>query len=65
MGQFPTEAVLGRKIDKLSDYVGKEFDVEFFGVKKKVIPIYHTSPASPLSYKGNEPIFLGLKKYVK
>jgi len=64
MGQYPTEAILGVKIKKLSDYVGKEFEVEFYGKKKIVIPIYHTSPASPLSYKGNVHIFENLKKYI-
>lgn len=64
MGQYPTEAILNIKIDKLSDYVGKEFKIDINGVKKLVIPIYHTSPASPLSYKGNFPIFENLKKYL-
>ena len=63
MGQYPTEAVLGVKVDRLSDFVGKEYELEFDGKKKIVIPIYHTSPASPLSYKGNEPIFNYLKKF--
>ena len=57
MGQFPTETVLGFKIDKLKDVVGKKYEVEFNGKIKTVIPIYHTSPANPLCYKGNEPIF--------
>ena len=64
MGQYPTEAILGVKVNKLSDYVGKEYEVDFYGVKKIVIPIYHTSPASPLSYKGNVQIFESLKKYM-
>lgn len=64
MGQFPTEAILGTKINKLSDYVGREFEINFNGVKKIVIPIYHTSPASPLSYKGNLSIFENLRKYL-
>lgn len=57
MGQFPTEAVLGFKVEKLKDIVGKKYEVNFNGKIKKVIPIYHTSPANPLCYKGNEPIF--------
>ena len=36
--------------------------VEIEGKKKIVIPIYHTSPASPLCYKGNEGIFNGIIK---
>ena len=61
MGQYPTEVVLGRKIEKLKDYVGKEFFIKFGNTTKKVIPIYHTSPANPLCYKGNENIFKNLK----
>ena len=57
MGQFPTETILGIKIDKLKDVVGNIYNVDFNGKIKKVIPIYHTSPANPLCYKGNEPIF--------
>ena len=38
---------------KFFDVVGKVFDVNGF----KVIPIYHPSPISPLSFKGNEEIF--------
>jgi len=57
MGQYPTEVVLGVKVDRLKDFVGREFYVDFGGGEKKVIPIYHTSPASPLCYKGNEEIF--------
>lgn len=57
MGQFPTEAILGKKITKLKDYVGKIFEIKIGQYFRKVIPIYHTSPISPLSFKGNEPIF--------
>lgn len=57
MGQYPTEVVLGAKINKLKHYVGKEFTVNFGNSQKLVIPIYHTSPANPLCYKGNEEVF--------
>ena len=57
MGQYPTETILGFKIDKLKDVVGKRFEVTIGNCKKVVIPIYHTSPANPLCYKGNETIF--------
>ena len=60
MGQYPTEVILGTKINKLKDFVGKEFLVNFGQSTKKVIPIYHTSPANPLCYKGNEIIFKNL-----
>lgn len=57
MGQYPSETILGFKIDKLKDVVGKRFEIEVSNSKKIVIPIYHTSPANPLCYKGNEIIF--------
>ena len=57
MGQFPTETILGIKINKLSDIVGKKFEITFGNKTKMVIPIYHTSPANPLCFKGNEKIF--------
>jgi len=57
MGLYPTETILGKKINRLSDVVGKKFEINFGNTTKTVIPIYHTSPANPLCYKGNEKIF--------
>lgn len=57
MGQYPTEALLGRKIERLKDVVGQKFVMNLEGKEKTVLPIYHTSPANPLCYKGNEKIF--------
>lgn len=48
LGDSATKTILDIKYKKFSDVVGKEFEV---------IPIYHPSPISPLSYKGNEEIF--------
>ena len=62
MGQYPTEVVLGEKVKKLKDYIGKEFVIDFGSDKKLVIPIYHTSPANPLCYKGNEEVFKKINK---
>lgn len=62
MGLIPSEIVLGYKIKKLNDVVGKRFEIKFGKSQKTIIPIYHTSPASPLCYKGNEPIFNELKR---
>ena len=56
LGDSATKAILDFKYKKFSDVVGKVFDVNGF----KVIPIYHPSPISPLSYKGNEGIFKNL-----
>lgn len=61
MGQYPTETILGVKVNKLKDFVGKEFKIDFGKTTKIVIPIYHTSPANPLCYNGNEEIFKKLK----
>ena len=49
--------LLQKQYKKFSEIVGKEFYVG--GIK--TIPIYHPSPISPLSYKGNIPIFEKLK----
>lgn len=57
MGQYPTETILGFKVNKLKEVVGKIYEIEINNKKKIVIPIYHTSPANPLCYKGNEKIF--------
>ena len=48
------------KYKKFSEVVGKEFTIDNI----KVIPIYHPSPISPLSLKGNIPIFEQLKKTI-
>lgn len=57
LGDAATRTILDIKYKKFSDVVGKEFDVN--GIK--VIPIYHPSPISPMSYKGNIDIFKNLK----
>ena len=57
LGYYATKAILDIKYKKFSDVVGKEFIVGDY----KVIPIYHPSPISPLSYNGNIEIFKKLK----
>lgn len=64
MGQYPSEVMLGFKIEKLSQVVGKKWNIVIKNRNYTVIPIYHPSPASPFSYKGNEPIFKGIIKEV-
>lgn len=64
MGQYPTETILGIKLNKLSDVVGRKFEINFGNTIKTVIPIYHTSPANPLCYKGNEKIFKELNDII-
>lgn len=57
LGDAATKSILDIKYDKFSDVVGKEFDVNGY----KVVPIYHPSPISPMSYKGNIEIFKNIK----
>lgn len=62
LGDTATKAILNIKYSKFSEVVGKVFEKEINGKIIKVIPIYHPSPVSPLSYKGNLPIFQKLKE---
>ena len=58
LGEFPTRNLLNFKFGKFADVVGNIYEVDGF----KVLPIYHPSPISPKSYKGNIPIFENLKE---
>lgn len=60
LGEFPTRNILDFKFNKFGDVVGKLYEVDGF----KVLPIYHPSPISPKSYKGNLPVFMKLKEYM-
>jgi len=64
MGKYPTEAILNVKIDTFKNYVGKEYYIECGKNKRLVIPIYHTSPANPLCYKGNVEIFKKINEHI-
>ena len=57
LGDAVTKSILDIKYKKFSDVVGKTFNVNGY----KVIPIYHPSPISPMSYIGNIEIFKNLK----
>lgn len=57
LGEFPTKNILNFNFLKFSDVVGQIYEVNNY----KVLPIYHPSPISPKSYKGNIPIFEHLK----
>lgn len=61
LGDAATKTILKVKYKKFNEIVGKEFYVD--GIK--IIPIYHPSPISPLSYKGNIPIFENLKNKIR
>ncbi|MCM1053505.1 MAG: hypothetical protein NC483_05990 [Ruminococcus sp.] len=57
LGEFPTRNLLNFKFNKFSDVVGNIYEVNGY----KILPIYHPSPISPKSYKGNVPIFEKLR----
>ncbi|MCI8460506.1 MAG: hypothetical protein HFE81_03845 [Bacilli bacterium] len=61
LGEFPTRNLLNFKFKKFADVVGNIYEIEGY----KILPIYHPSPISPKSYKGNIPIFEELKKYLE
>lgn len=65
MGVHPTQALLQIKINKFSDFVGKEFDLMLGSKRFKVIPIYHPSPLNPKGYKDNIPIFEKIGEILK
>ena len=53
LGEFPTRSLLDFKFKKYQEVVGNIYEVNGY----KILPIYHPSPISPKSYKGNIPIF--------
>ena len=61
LGDAATKTILNIKYKKFSDVVGKVFNINGY----KVIPIYHPSPVSPMSYKGNIEIFKNIKEIGK
>lgn len=60
LGEFPTRNLLPNTFKKYSDVVGTIHKVDNYNV----LPIYHPSPISPKSYKGNLPIFKYLKEWM-
>ena len=53
LGDIATKSILEIKYSKFCDVVGQNFNYNGYDV----IPIYHPSPISPLSYDGNVEIF--------
>ena len=53
LGEFPTRNLLDFKFKKFQEVVGNIYEVNGY----QILPIYHSSPISPKSYKGNIPIF--------
>ncbi len=62
LGNMATKAILNIKYKNYSEVVGKIYEQNIDGIKTIIIPIYHPSPISPLSYKGNIPIFNKIKE---
>ena len=60
LGEFPTRNLLDNKFKKYSDVVGIIHKIDNY----YILPIYHPSPISPKSYKGNLPIFEYLKEWM-
>lgn len=58
LGDSATKTILDIKYKKFSDIVGKKYNIQ----DMTIIPIYHPSPISPKSYKGNIDIFNNLKE---
>ena len=58
LGEFPTRNLLDFKFKTFSDVVGNIYEVNGY----KILPIYHPSPISPKSYKGNIPIFKKMRE---
>lgn len=53
LGEFPPRNLLNFRFDKFKDVVGKIYEINRY----KILPIYHSSPISPKSYKENTPNF--------
>ncbi len=58
LGEFPTRNLLDFKFKTFSDVVGNIYEVNGY----KILPIYHPSPISPKSYKGNIPIIKKMRE---
>ncbi len=65
MGTHPTQALLGKKIERFADYVGREFAITLGNKNYALIPIYHPSPLNPKGYKENLPIFEKIKEMIQ
>ena len=63
MGKNATEYLLGKDVP-FSKNIGNEFLLNTQLGSYKIIPIYHTSPVSPLSYKGNIEAFKHIKRLI-
>ncbi|MCT4612088.1 MAG: hypothetical protein N4A47_01805 [Clostridia bacterium] len=63
LGDTATKSLLKDvKYKKFGEVVGVEHELNINDIKYKVIPIYHPSPISPVSYSGNVAIFEKIKE---
>lgn len=62
LGDVATRSVLNDiNYKNFNEVVGNLYKMRLSTIEYDVIPIYHPSPISPLSYKGNEVIFLSIR----
>lgn len=61
LGDYATKTVLNEDYKSFKDVVGKYYKIN----NMLIVPIYHPSPISPLSYKGNVPIFEKIKRLLE
>jgi uracil-DNA glycosylase family 4 len=64
LGDSATKAALGLNYKKYSDIVGNNIIKKIGNKNTIIIPIYHPSPISPKSYKGNVDIFTKIKQQI-
>lgn len=57
LGDAATRSLLGNSYKNFKEVAGKLFYINGLNI----LPIYHPSPVSPMSYKGNIPIFEKLR----
>jgi len=65
LGNYATKSLLKIKYKNFKEVVGQIFEINNGENKIIVLPIYHPSPISPLSYKGNIEIFKKLNDLLK
>ncbi|HCC06834.1 MAG TPA: hypothetical protein DEP72_01530 [Clostridiales bacterium] len=65
LGDMATKSLMtSLKYNNFKEVVGVVHKIVIVENEINVIPIYHPSPISPLGYKGNEPIFESVRKYI-
>ena len=64
MGKVATETLVGLNFDKMQDYVGVLYPVNFKSGVKFILPLYHPSPANPKGYTGNAEILQTMKEAI-